>query len=256
VTDGLEIEVSDGIATLTLARPERRNAMGEVLVKALRSFFFEPPPEVRAAVIRGAGDHFCAGLDLEEMSKRNPYEAMQHSRLWHDAFHRLEQGTVPVVAALHGAVIGGGLELATSCHVRVAADSAFYSLPEGRHGIFVGGGGSVRIARVIGSDRMRELMLTGRRLDADEGHALGISHYRATDDELLARAREIALHIAGNAPIANQLILAALPRIDDMSRADGLFTESLTAGMAGTTEDAAEGLRAFLEKRPAQFKGR
>ena len=181
---------------------------------------------------------------------------MENSRLWHRSFEHVENGRIPLVAALHGAVIGGGMELALAAHVRVADPSAFYALPEGRLGFFIGGGGSVRIGRVLGPDRMREMMLTGRRLSAEDGERLGLSHYLVGPGEAPSKAGEIAARIAENAPLANQLILAALPRIDDMSRSDGLWVESMTAALSGTTEDAREGLSAFLAKRPPEFRGR
>jgi len=161
-----------------------------------------------------------------------------------------------VVAALHGAVIGGGLELAVAAHVRVAEPSTFYAMPEGRLGIFVGGGGSVRIGRILGPDRMRELMLTGRRLSALDGHRFGLSHELTEAGGAVDRAQELALQIAGNAPLTNQLILSALPRINDMSRSDGLWAEALTTALTSATADAQEGLQAFIDKRPPEFEGR
>lgn len=251
----LTIELDGGVAVLRLRRSERRNALNEDLVERIGEFFAKPPPEVRAAVLLGEGAHFCAGLDLAENHERTPFEAMEHSSLWHRAFDHIEHGRIPLVAALHGAVIGGGLELALAAHVRVADPSAFYSLPEGRLGIFVGGGGSVRIGRLMGPDRMREMMLTGRRLTAEDGQAMGISHELTAAGSAEKRAREIALQIMGNAPLTNQLILTALPRIGDMSRSDGLWAEALTTALTQSTEDAAEGMRAFLEKRPPEFRG-
>jgi enoyl-CoA hydratase/carnithine racemase len=252
---GLLVDVADGVATLRLGRPERRNALSEPLVQAIGAFFECPPDDVRAAVLLGDGDHFCAGLDLTEHRDRTPFEVMDNSQLWHRAFDHVERGRIPVVSALHGAVIGGGMELALSTHVRVAEPSAFYALPEGRLGIFVGGGGSVRIARTLGVDRVREMMLTGRRLDAEDGGRLGLSHELVAAGQAPARARELALRIASNSPIANRVILAALPRIGDMSSSDGLWAESLAAAMTQTTDDSAEGLRAFLEKRRPDFRG-
>jgi enoyl-CoA hydratase/carnithine racemase len=254
VSAGLRVEIADGVATLNLARPDRRNALSEALVEEIGAFFASPPDGVRAAVLQGDGDHFCAGLDLSEHRERTALEVMANSQIWHRAFDQMERGHVPVVSALHGAVIGGGLELAMATHVRVADPTALYALPEGRLGIYVGGGASVRVARVIGTDRMREMMLTGRRLDADDGQRLGISHELTDAGGAPARARELALRIAANSTVANRLILAALPHIGDMSADGGLWAESLVAALSQTSEDATEGLRAFLEKREPQFR--
>ena len=251
----LRIDVDGAVATVRLARPERRNALSEPLVEAIGAFFAAPPDGVRAALLVGDGDHFCAGLDLAEHRERTPFQVMENSQIWHRAFTHVEHGRIPVVSALHGAVIGGGLELALSTHVRVADESAFYALPEGRLGIFVGGGGSVRIARVLGADRMRELMLTGRRLPAAEGQRLGLSHELVARGVLEPHARELAERLAANAPLANQLILAALPHIADMASDTGLWAESLAAALSQSTDDADEGLRAFVEKRPPRFRG-
>ncbi len=251
----LDVEIDDTIAVLRLARPEKRNALNEQLVQLIGAFFADPPDGVRAAVLLADGDHFCAGLDLDEHQRRSPFDAMAHSRLWHRTFETVEHGRIPLVAALHGAVVGGGLELALTAHVRVADATAFYALPEGRLGIFVGGGASVRAGRVLGADRMRELMLTGRRVSAEEGQRLGLSHELVDAGEADARARALAVQVAGNAPLTNQLILTALPRIADMSRSDGFWAEALTTALTQSTADADEGLRAFLEKRTPDFHG-
>ena len=252
----LTISVDGPVATVQLCRADKRNALNERMVLDLERFFSDPPPHVRVAVLEGQGEHFCAGLDLAEQQHRTPFETMEHSRLWHRAFERIEYGRIPVVAVLHGAVIGGGLELALAAHVRVADPSTFYAMPEGRLGIFVGGGGSVRIARILGADRMREMMLTGRQLDCAEGQRLGLSHEVSSADTARDRASELARRMAANAPLTNRLMLTALPRINDMSRGDGLWAEALTAALTAATDDAHEGLRAFLDKRPPEFDGR
>ena len=167
---------------------------------------------------------------------------------------RIQFGGLPVVSALTGAVIGGGLEIAAATHVRVAAPSAIFQLPEGRRGIFIGGGASVRVGRILGADRMTEMMLTGRTYSAEEGLALGLTHYVVEEGGALARARELADRIAGNAPLSNYVMIQALARIEDMSKADGLFTESLAAALTHTSPDAVEGLKAFLEKRDPSFR--
>ena len=251
----LGVGIEGDVATIRLRRPQRANALNEATITELGEFFAEPPAGVRAAVLLAEGEHFCAGLDLAEHRSRSPFESMEHSRRWHATFDRLEHGRVPVVAALQGAVIGGGLELALAAHVRVAGPSAFYSLPEGRLGIFVGGGGAVRIGRLLGTDRMREMMLTGRRVTAAQGQRLGISHEMVHTGEVGARAHDVARRIAANAPLTNQLILAALPRVSDMSRGDGLWAEALTTALTQSTADAQEGLQAFLKKRPPVFRG-
>ena len=152
------------------------------------------------------------------------------------------------------AVMGGGLEIAAATHVRVAEPSAVFQLPEGKRGIFVGGGATVRVGRIVGADRMTEMMLTGRRYGAEESLNLGLSHYLVGEGEGLAKALELAGDIAGNAPLVNYLIIQAISRIDDMSRADGLFTESLSAALSQSGTDAQEGLKAFLEKRKPSFR--
>ena len=143
----LVLERHDSVAVLRLSRPAKRNALDDATVLGIESFFAGPPSWARAVVLDAAGDHFSAGLDLTELTERDTLEGLDHSMMWHRAFGRLEQGKLPVVAVLRGAVIGGGLELASSAHIRVAEPSAFYALPEGQRGLFVGGGGSARIPR-------------------------------------------------------------------------------------------------------------
>ena len=167
---------------------------------------------------------------------------------------QIEFGGLPVISVLAGAVIGGGLEIAASTHVRIAEPSVRFQLPEGRRGIFVGGGATVRVGKILGPDRMREMMLTGRVYGADDAAALGLAHYVLGDGQAMRLARELAQKISDNASFANYLMIQAIPRISDMSHGDGLFTESLAAAMSQTTEEAREGLRAFLEKRSPKFR--
>lgn len=248
------IEIEGDIAVITFNRPEKRNAMNDALLAELDGFFSSPPEGVNVAVITGAGGHYCAGLDLSEHEHRTPEQTVYHSRNWHRVVEAIEFGGLPVVSAMAGAVIGGGLEIATATHVRIAEPSVRFQLPEGRRGIFVGGGATVRVGRIIGADRMREMMLTGRSFGAEEGLALGLAHYSVAAGEALPKAMELARRIADNAPFSNYLMIQALSRIGDMSRGDGLFTESLAAAMSQTSEGAAEGLRAFLEKREPKFR--
>jgi len=154
------------IAIVTLNRPDKRNALSEALWGQLKKTFENFEPDVRCVVLAGAGKHFCAGLDLSEHRHREAFESIFMSRFAHATLEAIQFGGRPVVTAMQGAVIGGGLEVATATHVRVADSTTFYQLPEGRRGFYVGGGASVRVARIIGSGRMVEMMLTGRTLDA------------------------------------------------------------------------------------------
>ena len=248
------VEIDGDIATIVFDRADKRNAMNDALVDALDAFFSAPPDGVNAVILRGEGGHFCAGLDLAEHEHRQPVEGVFHSRNWHRVSELIEYGGLPVISVLTGAVIGGGLEIAASTHVRIAEPGVRFQLPEGLRGIFVGGGATVRVSRILGPDRMREMMLTGRTYGAEEGLALGLCHYSVGEGEGLALARQLARKIADNAPFSNYLMINAISRIGDMSRSDGLFTESLAAAMAQTSDGAKEGLRAFLEKRPPKFR--
>jgi len=243
----LEIDFADGVYRLTLARPDKRNAINAALILAIEQAVAATPATARVILVGAQGPHFCAGLDLSEHQTRDARQVFDISQLWQRVFNRLQERGLPVVVAMSGAVIGGGLELAATGHVRVADRTTFYQLPEGRHGVFVGGGGSVRIARLIGADRMGEMMLTGRRLDAEEGARLGLSHYLVEPGEALAKGRELALRIAANAELANWAIVTALPRIAEMSAGNGYYVESLTAALTQTGPEVAGRIAGFLQ---------
>jgi enoyl-CoA hydratase/carnithine racemase len=245
----LDIGVRGKVAHIRLNRPAKRNALNDPLIRQLHTAFVNLPETVLATVLSGDGTHFCAGLDLSELVERDVHSGVLHSRMWHAAFDAIQFGRVPVVAALHGAVVGGGLELASSCHIRVADRTAYYGLPEGQRGIFVGGGGSARIPRLMGVARMTDLMMTGRVYDAEEGLAVGLSQYVVEEGQATAKAIALAERIAQNAPMSNFAVMHALPRIADQSQSEGLFTESLMAAVAESTPEAQSRLRAFLEGR-------
>ena len=252
--DLLRIEAAGAVLHVRLNRPAKRNAISDTLVAQIHTCFVNLPEATRAVVLSGEGDHFCAGLDLSEISERSVAEGIVHSRSWHAAFQQIQFGRVPVVAVLHGAVVGGGLELAAACHVRVAEQSAFYGLPEGQRGLFVGGGGSARIPRLIGASRMTDMMLTGRVYDGAEGQATGISHYLVEPGAGLAKAFALAERIAVNAPLSNFAVMHALPRIADMAQDEGLFVESLMAAIASGDEAAKLRVRAFLDGKAGKVK--
>jgi enoyl-CoA hydratase/carnithine racemase len=248
--DSLYFRRDGNIGILRLSRPEKRNALDDDTVRVLGSFFRELPDGIGAVVLHGEGEHFSAGLDLGEVVGTTSLgDGIRHSQMWHRAFHEIQFGQVPVISVLHGAVVGGGLELAAATHIRVAERSAFYALPEGQRGIFLGGGGSVRIPRLIGVARVQDMMLTGRALSAEEGHAAGISQYLVAPGEGLVQGIELARKAAGNTPMTNFAVVHALPRAAEGDPATGLLAESLMAAIAETTPEAQQRLRAFLEKR-------
>jgi enoyl-CoA hydratase/carnithine racemase len=245
----IRIERAGDILIVRLARPEKRNALNDALVQSLSRAFSEVPEGIKAAVLCAEGDHFSAGLDLSELTERDASQGFLHSRMWHDALDRVQFGRVPVVSVLRGAVVGGGLELAAATHVRVAEKSAFYALPEGSRGIFVGGGGSVRLPRLIGIGRVTDMLLTGRIVGAVEGQSIGISERLVEEGQGLSLALQLAHRIAENAPLTNYAVIHALPRIAESNRDSGLFMEALMASITQDAPVAKERLRDFLAKR-------
>lgn len=251
--DTLGLTVDGAVATLTLDRPAKRNALDDGTVVALGEFFRALPtelPGVKAVVLAAVGPHFCAGLDLSELSERDAVGGLHHSRMWHTAMNRIAESAVPVVAVLRGAVVGGGLELATAAHLRVADSTAFFALPEGSRGLFVGGGASVRVPRLIGVNRMQDMMLTGRVLDAAEAERVGLVNYLVDGDadggEGQAKALALAARIAENSPVTNYAVTQALPRIVESGKDEGYMLESLMAAVAQSSAEAKARMRDFL----------
>ena len=249
ISSNLKVEVKDNILIVALNRPEKRNAINDETILSIEKIFSNIPEGVKCAIIYGEGKHFCAGLDLSELTERNAVQGVFHSRMWHRALDKVQFGTVPVVAVLHGACVGGGLELASACHIRVAENSTFYALPEGQRGIFVGGGASVRLPKLIGMARMTDMMLTGRVLNSTEGVNYGLSQYLINDGEGMEKALELAQKISNNAGMTNYALMHVLPRIVDAGHDNGLMMESLIAAIAQDAPEAKERLKDFLEGR-------
>ena len=245
--DTLHVEVQDNILLVKLNRPDKRNAFNDELIRGIEQVFANVPAGVGCAIIYGEGGHFSAGLDLSSLTERDAVQGLHHSRMWHRAIDQVQFGTVPVVAVLHGACVGGGLELASACHLRVAEASTFYALPEGQRGIFVGGGGSVRVPKLIGLARMTDMMLTGRVYGAEEGVGIGLSQYLVPDGEGLNHALGLAKKVASNAGMTNYALMHILPRIVDASQEQGLMLESLTAAIAQNAPEAKARLQEFLD---------
>ncbi|MEU5865459.1 crotonase/enoyl-CoA hydratase family protein [Nonomuraea sp. NPDC047529] len=248
----LALERHGDVAVLSLNRPAKRNALDEATIAGLGAFFAAPPPWAMAAVLAAEGAHFSAGLDLGELTVRDAVGGLHHSRGWHEAMDRIGHGVLPVIAVLKGAVIGGGLELAAAAHLRVAEESAFFAFPEGSRGLFVGGGASVRVSRLIGAQPMIDMMLTGRVLTAAEGEARGLVDYRVAEGDGITKALALARQVIGNSPIANYAVLHALPRIADADAETGLLLESLMSAVAQSSTEAKARIQDFLDGRAAK----
>jgi (methylthio)acryloyl-CoA hydratase len=250
----LKIEKDGQVLAVGLNRPAKRNALNDGIMLAIGDCFANIPDGVGAVVIHGIGGHFSSGLDLSELTEHDATDGLRHSQMWHRVFERIQYSRVPVIAALRGAVIGGGLELACAAHIRVAEPSAYFALPEGQRGIFVGGGGSVRLPRLIGVARMTDMMLTGRVYSATEGASYGFTQYLTEEGNALPKAMELAAKVAGNASLTNFAVLQALPMIAEANPQSGLLMESLMATVAQSDKEAKLRVRAFLDHKTAKVK--
>ncbi len=246
-TATVHTEVRGEILMVKLCRPEKRNAVNDEMIQTLEKVFSTVPPEVKCAVLYGDGKHFSAGLDLSELKETDVMEGLYHSRMWHTALDKLQFGKVPIVAVVHGACVGGGLELASACHIRVAEASTFYALPEGQRGIFVGGSASVRIPKLIGMARMADMMFTGRVITAEEGNIVGLSQYLVPEGKGIEKGIELATKICSNTTTTNYGLMHVLPRIVDASQDQALMMESLIAAISQTSAESKERLTDFLK---------
>lgn len=242
-------ELRGKVALIGLNRADKRNAINADVLAALSAARVRAGQEARAAVLYGHGPNFSAGLDLAWLADRirpgAPYQKPFDGSLWHQTFNLIARGPIPFVAALHGPVIGGGLELASAAHIRVVADSAMFGLPEGQRGIFVGGGGTVWVQRIVGYATMADMMLTGRILNAEEARTVRIAQYIEPAGSELDKAIQLAERIAENTQTTNWQICNVLPRINDLSHDDGLFMEFMNSNMVKPPETIGR-LDAFL----------
>ena len=250
--DLITYRVEDDVAFLGLNRPDKRNAINDAMVEEMREAIARAGKEAACGLLYGHGSNFSAGLDLAEMlgKMQSGYmETRRHNRHhWHEVFDMIDRGPIPFVSALHGPVVGGGLELASATHIRVADTSAIFGLPEGQRGIFVGGGGTVRIQRILGNTVMVDMMLTGRLLNVHEAERVNLVRYVTEPEDLMAKAKEIAVRITKNTALTNWKITNVLSRVNDLAHDDGLFMEYLSSNMA-RAPGSEDRLRAFVEKR-------
>lgn len=253
----LKLEKEDtGVWIVTLNRPAKRNALSLDTIEELVTLFTNAPRAgARAIVLAAEGDHFCAGLDLIEHhdEDRSPADFMLVCMRWHEAFNKMEYGGVPVIAALKGAVVGGGLELASAAHIRVADATAYFALPEGQRGLFTGGGATIRVADLIGKARMIDMMLTGRVYQGQEAIDLGLAQY-LEDGSSFDRAMDLARRAAANLPLTNFAICSAISHMQNMSALDAAYAEAVVAGVVNTQPDARERLAAFADKTAARVR--
>jgi enoyl-CoA hydratase/carnithine racemase len=256
VPDLVEKSVDGHVALCRLNRPETRNALSPELMEELAAALesFDADPEIRCTVIAGSDEAFAAGADIAALRDRTFEESLRHpaSGFW----RRLASCKTPLVAAVSGFALGGGCELALLCDLIVASETAKFGQPEITLGIIPGGGGTQRLARVIGKQRAMELVLTGRRIDAREAERLGLVNVVAGRDEWLERALELAQRVASRPPIAARLAKLAVVAAEETGLSAGLEQEQRLYELAMATEDRIEGMDAFLEKRRPDFKGR
>lgn len=248
-------EDSPGVWIVTLNRPDKRNALNAETIEELVTLFSGAARAgARAIVLAAAGDHFCAGLDLVEHHKedRTPAEFWQLCLRWHEAFNKMEYGGVPIIAALKGAVVGGGLELASAAHVRLADTGTYFALPEGQRGLFTGGGATIRVTDLIGKARMVDMMLTGRVYQGQEAVDLGLAQYLVEDT--LAHAKALARRCAENLPLTNFAICSGVSHMQNMSALDAAYAEACVAGIVNTQPEARARLAAFADKSGARIR--
>ena len=246
----------EGVWVVMLDREHKRNALDADTIEELVSFFSTAPRAgVRAVVLAGKGAHFCAGLDLIEHhdADRSPADFMHLCLRWHEAFNKMEYGGVPVIAALQGAVVGGGLELASAAHVRVMDQTADFALPEGQRGLFTGGGATIRVADLVGKARMIDMMLTGRVYQGEEAVQIGLAQYRVEGSSFDA-ALELARKAAQNLPLSNFAICSAVSHMQNMSAMDAAYAEAVVAGVVNTQPEARARLAAFADKTAARVR--
>jgi enoyl-CoA hydratase/carnithine racemase len=252
----VRVERRDAVGIVTLDRPEKRNALSPELMEELANAVEEldSDEQIRCIVIAGNDEVFAAGADIKAMSERTFQDVIERSTISY--WQRLVACRTPLIAAVSGFALGGGCELALLCDMIVASEAAEFGQPEITLGIIPGGGGTQRLARVIGKQRAMELVLTGRRIDAADAHRLGFVNLVAPRKRWLEQAIELAEVVARRPPLAVKLAKQAVLAADELPLAGGLAHERRLYELAMATEDRLEGMAAFLEKRRPEFRGR
>ena len=260
--DTLLYEVRDNVAIVTLNRPDRMNTLGGSMKPDLARAFFEharADDRVRAVLVTGSGDRaFCAGADIKERagSQAAGTDYFVAQKATHDLFRNIEEFEKPVIAAINGVALGGGLEIALCCDIRIAADRARFGLPEIKLGVIPAAGGTQRLPRLIGEARAKELILTADLVDADTALRYGIVSRVVPQAELMTQSFALAQRIAEHPPLAVRFAKRAINRGMQTDLDSGLEYERYAAAMIIDSEDRKEGMRAFVEKRKPVFTGR
>ena len=252
-------EKTDNIGVLTINRPDKLNAISNELTEELKQLLdeIEKDEELRVMVITGAGDKaFVAGADIKELVDRDALVGRKVSRTRQDLFFRIENLPAPVIAAVNGYALGGGLELAIACSIRICSEKAQFGAPEVKLGIIPGDGGTQRLPRLVGLGRAMEMILTGDFIDALEAYRIGLVNKVVPHEELMDSAMEMAKKIAQRPPLAVRYAKEAVNRSQEGDSVSGYALESYLHALTCTTEDKKEGVSAFLEKRKGDFKGK
>ena len=249
---------ADGIAVITVNRPDKLNALNADTVRQLDARLREARGDdaIRVIILTGAGEKaFVAGADIAELSRMGPIDGVAVSREGQATFRMMEAMPKPVIGVINGFALGGGLELALACHIRIASTRAKFGLPEVKLGIIPGYGGTIRLPRLVGRGRALEMMLTGEMIDAEEAYRIGLVNRIAEPDALLDTARDLARKMIANGPIAIAMALESVDHGMSSTIDDVQTLESNLFGLLASTDDMREGMKAFLEKRRAEFRG-
>jgi enoyl-CoA hydratase len=257
--ENIKVEKKNQIAYVAIARPKVLNALNKATVEELRHAFqaAKDDLEVRVVIVTGEGDKaFIAGADIQELAVQTAVTCKEYSQGGQAVINLIENLGKPVIAAINGFALGGGCELALACTIRLAAPNAKFGQPEVKLGIVPGYGGTQRLPRVVGKSAAMRLLVTGDIISAEEAYRIALVDEVVAEGELMARAEAIAKKIVGNAPLAVRYVMEAVNKGLEVSTEEGLFIESALVGIACSTDDKVEGMRAFIEKRPALFKGK
>jgi enoyl-CoA hydratase/carnithine racemase len=257
--ENILLEKKNAIAYVTVNRPKVLNALNMATMEDLRTAFHEIKSDtaIRVVILTGAGEKaFVAGADIGELAKHDAVSGKEYTHRGQSVLNLIENLGKPVIACINGFALGGGCELAMACTMRLASENAKLGQPEVKLGIIPGYGGTQRLPRLVGKGLAMQQLLTGEMISAQEAYRIGLVNEVVASAELIPRAEAIAQKIIANAPLAVQYAMEAVNKGMEMTLAEGLYLEALLFSVACATEDKKEGTTAFLEKRPAQFKGR